>query len=264
MLTTVLIGAAMLHQDFAQLARKYEPSQKPKLLIVGFYHFDNPGRDLVKSELDDHRSPKRQAEIGTLVEQLAEFRPTKVAVEFPAGDERIQLRYKEWRNAKGDLSASETEQVGFRLADRFGHDRLFPIDHKLDLDFTTVMQRADSATLKEFQSTIADVQQFMAGMKQRPVVQNLRLLNSPEADRVSNGIYLRMAGIGTDADQPGAEVVATWWRRNLLWLGSLARAVDNPHDRVLVICGSGHASVLRSILRDSIDFELVDPMPYLK
>lgn len=263
MLTTLLVGAALMHQDFTQLLKKYVPVERPKLLIVGFYHFDNPGLDLVKTELDDHRSPKRQQEIAQLVRQLAKFNPTKVAVEFPVGDGRLQQRYDEWRKSKGELRPSETEQVGFRLADQLGHDRLFPIDHKLDLDFGPMMQRADTATMKEFQTTIADVQQFMAGLKDRSVMKNLQLLNSADADRVSNGIYLRMARIGTDVDQPGAQLAADWWKRNLLWLGSLARVADRPQDRVLVICGSGHASILRSILRDSIDFEVVDPLTYL-
>jgi hypothetical protein len=264
MLTTLLFGAALLQQDFAQLIGKYEPRQKPKLLIVGFYHFDNPGLDLAKADLDDHRSPKRQSEIEHLVGRLAGFKPTKVAVEYPVGDDRIQKRYEAWRTSGGELRASETEQVGFRLAKQSGHARVFPIDHKLDLDFGTFMQGADPDTLKAFQSTIADVQQFMGTFKERTVSENLRLMNSPTADRFTNGIYLRMARVGTDADQPGAELAADWWKRNLLWLGSLARVANNPEDRVILICGSGHASILRSILRDSIDFEVVDPMPFLQ
>lgn len=264
MLTTLLLGAALLQQDVAQFVKKYEPAQKPQLLIVGFYHFDNPGLDLVKADLDDHLSAKRQAEIKELVAQLAKFNPTKIAVEFPAGDGRIQTRYEAWRKSKGDLRASETEQVGFRLADQLDLDRLFPIDHKLDLDFGPLMQKADPATLKEMQAMMGEVQQFMSSMKDRSVVDNLRQLNSPEADRLSNGLYLRMTRIGTDTDQPGAELAASWWKRNLLWLGSLARAATNPRDRIIVICGGGHASLLRSILRDSIDFEVVDPLPYLQ
>lgn len=259
----MMLGAAFAAQDFDQIAAKLERADKPKLLIVGFYHFENPGLDLVKSDLDDHRSEKRQREIEQLTARLAEFAPTKIAVEHPSESNRMQEKYELWRDGKAQLSASETEQVGFRLAKQFGHDRLYPIDRKLDLDFEAFMKSADPDTMKEFQGMVGMIQSFMSTFKNRPVIDNLALLNSPAADRMGNGFYLRMMPSGTGADIPGAKVAADWYARNLYWIANLGR-IAKPKDRILVICGSGHASMIRSILRDSIDFEIVDPMPLLK
>lgn len=80
---------------------------------------------------------------------------------------------------------------------------------------------------------------------------------------MGNGFYLRMMPAGSGSEKPGAKVAADWYARNLYWIANLGR-VSKPKDRILVICGSGHASLLRSILRDSLDFEVGDPMPYLK
>jgi len=250
-------------QDFDQIAAKLERPNKPQLLIVGFYHFENPGLDLVKSELDDHTSPKRQREIQELNARLAGFRPTKIAIEHPATSDAAQSKYAKWKSSGGELTASETEQVGFRLAKELGHERVYPVDYKLDLDFEAVMKAADEATMKEFQTTVGMVQSFMATLKDRPVIDNLALLNSPSADRMGNGFYLRLLSVGSPSEHPGAKLAADWYARNLYWLANLAK-IAQPKDRILVICGSGHASLLRSILRDSIDFEVVDPLPYLK
>src|SRR5262252_9303741 len=60
----------------------YAQSQsKAQVMILGVYHFANPGLDYVKSDLDDHLSEKRQKQIAEVVESLAKFRPTKIAIE---------------------------------------------------------------------------------------------------------------------------------------------------------------------------------------
>ena len=56
--------------------------------MLGVYHMANPGRDIHNMRADDVLAPKRQAEIGQLVEVLKRFRPTKIAVERNVGDER--------------------------------------------------------------------------------------------------------------------------------------------------------------------------------
>lgn len=258
-----MLGTVFAMQDFDQIAAKLDRPNKPQLLIVGFYHFENPGLDVVKADLDDHTSAKRQQEIRQLNAQLARFKPTKIAIEHPATSGTAQARYAKWRAGDGDLSASETEQVGFRLAKEFGHERIYPVDYKLDLDFESVMKAADETTMNDFQSTVGMVQAFMSTLMDRPVSENLALLNSPSADRMGNGFYLRLLSVGSGQNHPGAKLAADWYARNLYWLANLAK-IAQPKDRILVICGSGHASLLRSILRDSIDFEVVDPVPYLK
>lgn len=263
MILGLMLGTLFAMQDFDQIATKVDRPNKPQLLIVGFYHFENPGLDVVKADLDDHTSAKRQQEILQLNAQLARFKPTKVAIEHPATSDKAQAKYDNWKSGSGQLSASETEQVGFRLAKELGHDRIYPVDYKLDLDFEAVMGAADEPAMKEFQSMIGMVQSFMSTLKDRPVRDNLALLNSPSADRMGNGFYLRMLSVGAGQNHPGAKLASDWYARNLYWLANLAK-IAQPKDRILVICGSGHASLLRSILRDSIDFEVVDPMPYLK
>jgi hypothetical protein len=47
-------------------------------------------------------------------------------------------------------------------------------------------------------------------------------------------------------------------------LANVTQIASSPDDRVLVLVGSGHASIMRSILRDSLDFEMVDTSAQLE
>ena len=63
-------------------------------MILGVYHFANPGLDYVKSDLDDHLSEKRQKQIAEVVELLAKFRPTKIAIEDVPESKATQTNYE--------------------------------------------------------------------------------------------------------------------------------------------------------------------------
>jgi hypothetical protein len=51
------------------------------VVVLGTFHFDNPGQDIANSQIDDVLAPKRQAEISDILSGLARFKPTKIAVE---------------------------------------------------------------------------------------------------------------------------------------------------------------------------------------
>jgi hypothetical protein len=66
------------------------------LMFLGAYHMANPGLDHFNLQSDDVLAPKRQAEIQDLVNRLAAFKPTKIAVEAPFGDSLTRARYQNY------------------------------------------------------------------------------------------------------------------------------------------------------------------------
>lgn len=239
------------------------PAKRAQILLVGCYHFSNPGLDVVKAPLDDHLSPKRQAEIEQLDAKLATFKPTKVLVEERFGNLDTTKRFLAWTRGERKLTVNETEQIGFRVARAAGLNDVVPIDHKLDMDFDGFLKKAPPAVLAKFQAAIGQAQKMMEGLSQHTVAENLRMFNSPEADHLSNGLYLSMLPPTKDGDYPGVELVDSWWKRNLFWAANIAAVSTSPNDRLLVVCGASHASLLRSLLRDSLEFEVVDTAQYL-
>src|ERR1044071_1408746 len=54
-----------------------------QVMLLGTYPFANPGKDVVKQDLDDGLQPRRQKEVEDLAQRLASWKPDKVAVEWP-------------------------------------------------------------------------------------------------------------------------------------------------------------------------------------
>src|SRR5205085_1162806 len=87
-----------------------------KMMILGTYHFNNPGLDSRNLEADDVLSARRQRELEDLANRLLRFAPTKVMVEAPYRDAGTIAAYRQYLLGTHKLSRNETEQIGFRVA----------------------------------------------------------------------------------------------------------------------------------------------------
>jgi hypothetical protein len=52
-----------------------------KVMPLGTVHLDNPGRDVNNPQVPDVLTPQKQRELDALRDSLAQFRPTKMAIE---------------------------------------------------------------------------------------------------------------------------------------------------------------------------------------
>ncbi len=123
----ILIAAAALVTPARAQGLPERPEPIAEVMVLGTYHFANPGRDKYNAHADDVTAPERQAEIAALVDRLAAFEPTAVAVEATE-DEGVQAAFEAWRAGEAELTANEVQQIGFRLAERAGLDGVAPID----------------------------------------------------------------------------------------------------------------------------------------
>ena len=96
------------------------------MLLVGTYHFSNPGADLSNVEAVDVTSPDRQAELQAVTDALARFRPDYVGVEWPASD--ADTAYDQYRAGTLPPSRNEVVQLGFRLAAQRKLERVHGLD----------------------------------------------------------------------------------------------------------------------------------------
>lgn len=247
-----------------------EPAARPAkvpVLVLGTYHFANPNLDYVKTDVDDHTSEKRQKEIQDVVDRLAKFKPTKIALEYPEGDDRLQRRYEAYLKGEHILTVNESEQIGFRLARQLGHARVYPVDHKLDMDFEAVMaaaqQSGDRKFLETFQNAMVMIQDMQKRQATQTVRENLAEMNDPKHIDLGRDLYLQLARVRTGDKYVGADVLSDWYQRNFRIYANLVRVIDSPEDRVLVMFGSGHSANLRELVASSPDLEVVEAGEYL-
>jgi hypothetical protein len=240
------------------------------VLLVGSYHMANPGLDRFNLKADDVLTPSRQAEVITLVQRLAAFRPTKVLIEQPWQDSAVATAYRAYR-AGGRLSANEYQQIGFRLAGQLGHASVFPIDVGATVAGNPV--EAFVGAHPEQGRLLADLDRFGRGaigvmaewLAHGTVGEMLAHLNEPDRLRQANQPYLRyFLPLVAGDDYAGADFVADWYRRNLRIMANIDRTATAPGDRLFVIYGQGHAALLRPMLEDSGRLCPVDPLPFLR
>ena len=79
-----------------------------KVLLIGTFHFDNPGLDVAKFRDADILSPKRQQEVEEVTSLLKIFAPDKIFIEaIPARQPQIDSSFTSYKAGKKELSASE-------------------------------------------------------------------------------------------------------------------------------------------------------------
>ena len=236
---------------------------RPPVMILGTYHMASPGRDIHNSEVDDVRSPRRQQEIAELVTVLKRFQPTRIAVEASVTSGRVRREYADYLAGKYTLTANEIDQIGYRLGKELGHKEVYAVDVDGDFPFYRVRNWAIANNRKAaFDSAQAAVgarvkaeSRFLAT---HSVLEYLRHLNADSSvARAVAEYYEGYMPFGEPWEYAGADLIASWFQRNLRIYHNVRALIESPTDRVLVIYGSGHLGWLQQIAAGDAGVSLV-------
>ena len=263
---TIVASLALALLSFSAAAA--EPQKPAEVLLVGTFHFDNPGLDYVKSEVPDVMSPARQKEIAKIVEGLRRFNPTKIVVEWPAERQaELDKRYADYRAGTFELTHSEIYQIAFRLAKVLGHERIYASDVKADMDMDAVLafaQQHDPGFMAAFGEFIGkDLARMKAIQKDAPIDETLRAMNDPAWQALGHSKYIQMGAVGGNGNYVGAEVLGVWYTRNMKIFSNIAR-LAKPGDRVFALYGESHVPVLLHFARNMPGMKVVEAGAFLK
>ncbi len=290
------------------LGCKQEPKKQADLtetqegipaLLLGMYHFNNPGQDTYNMEVDDYFSDSRQKEIAEVVDLLAKYQPTKIFVEFlPQHQPKLDSLLRLYRNDKITLKeieggTNEVYQIGFRLAKKSGEAEVVAVDHPGQWLGPYADFLADTLELEAYQKNqlhqAAQVQKKQELFNSQTVIENLLYLNDWKQIMDTHGYYNNVAiavkdtadivfsyqekeqeidGLpylmrSFDFNNVGVELVAEWYKRNLFIYRNILENTE-PNDRVLILFGQGHIRYLHQMLADNPEFQLTDVEDYLK
>jgi hypothetical protein len=244
-----------------------EPKQ---VLLLATYHFQGSTSDSFSTKADNVLSDKRQDELALLLDQIARFEPTKVVVERPRTSQvATNAAYERFLKEDSGLGGSEVHQVGFRLAQLMGHARIYAVDESNDWFMDRVTTFAKENGQGELIEQLAATGQAVTTRESEfysthTLLENFVHVNQPELLLENHRIYVDvLARIGKGDNHVGAELVADWYKRNIKIFANVTRIAE-PGDRVLVLYGQGHVSILTQLFRDATDFEQIDPMRYLE
>lgn len=241
------------------------PPPETQVMIIGTFHMSNPGRDMHDVQVPDVLAPQYQAQLQSIGDALARFKPTQIAVEWPAYLTRE--RYALYLADKLPPSHNEVVQLGFRLARQVGLETVHGIDVDGDFPFEPVQKYAaghgEQPLLDQADATVeAEVQTDTDELKTHGIAPVLRHLSDPAQARRDNDFYSEMLRVGGGTNQPGAELLTAWHRRNFLICANLVQ-LAKPGDRIVVIYGSGHAFLLRQCVSEMPGYRLIEANDYL-
>lgn len=232
-----------------------------EIAIVGTFHF--PDRF-------DIFSGKTQREIEVFVGELAKWQPDTVAIELPVREqEKIDVFYQNFSagdtispHSYGKLTTygheselttcNEAVQVGFRLAKKLGHPRIYAIDEDMELS-DELAAIAGDAVEKPF----AELMQYLEDTyedSEKTVLALWRIHNDARYLALDHAMYLSMNAVNKGAYE-GARLAAQWYERNLKIFSNLQNLCMDKK-RVLVLIGSSHAPLLKEFVRGCPGMEL--------
>ncbi|MHA7844611.1 MAG: DUF5694 domain-containing protein [Winogradskyella sp.] len=260
----LLINISLTYSQSATIKQ-----DKPTIAILGSFHFAGSS-DLIALKVDDLKSEKRQKEISDLIDALAKFKPTKVILEYPYKNNKLDSLYQQYIKAEHSLSINERQQIGFRLANKMNHNNIYPADHQMDLPFNELMSfLQESGQMQEFQKLLDFMKtEVLTSMQNTYDKSSLKeyfvWLNSDRLDKMNKNLYLQsINNIGSLNNFIGTDVVTKWWERNFRIMRNIDEIAE-PNDRILILFGQGHTALLKDFYKDRDDVIYADILNYLK
>jgi protein-L-isoaspartate O-methyltransferase len=242
-------------------------------MVLGTYHMDNPGQDLVNVRAADVLTPQRQAELAAVAEALAKFKPTVVVVErVTAAPGYVDENYARFKDADLTAQRDERVQIGYRVARAAGLGTVHGIDEQPSsgepdyFPFDKVQASAhargqDAALAALLQQAGSMVAKFGESQEKSSVAELLRAANDERA-LADPSLYYALLDLDSGEDQPGAELLGYWYMRNAKIVAKLCD-IARPGDRVLVLFGAGHKHWIEQIARGTPGMRVVDAAQFL-
>lgn len=220
-----------------------------EIILVGTYHF----------EQDEELIANKEKEVIELVDYLAHYKPTKVAVEWEASkDKDLNIEYKK---SDRDFLIDEIQQIGFRLAKKLNHEKVYAVN------WSGKITKED---MEELNASIQDsYPELLNKMKvisenapvisiNTPLVNSFRKLNDNEAIKELERIYLSFVTV-TDSKEKmiGFDFLNKWLERELMIFKNIVETTKS-NDRTLLIIGSDHLWMLRKLFEGN-GWKVINP-----
>lgn len=248
-----------------------EPAEPmAQVMLVGTFHFSNPGQDAVKIRSLDVTTAESQRYLEALARRIAtSFRPTRVLLEYsPSSQARIERQFQDFRRGQFELPVNEIYQLGFRVASYSGLEQVKTFDHQ-DIEWQAdrmleYAERKDPDAVADFNRRIGEMTAKSQLQQESMTLQQLlELQNDPREWAANKALYIDTNAIGARDGYAGADASASWWHRNFRMYANI-QAEAQPGERVLVIGGSGHIAIIADFLQWDSQRKPADVRPLLR
>ena len=252
---------------------------KINVILIGTYHFNNPGHDAAKVKEKNILEESNQNDLKQIVKTLkSSYKPDKVFVESPF-EERKELDksydlYKQGKayykadtikkaSEKRMLDENEIYQLGFRLAKESGNEKIYSIDYPMEMNGGALESKLSlnpALSMSEFKTSIQQLAETTnACLAESTLQKTFKCLNSDKKYLQNKGFYISFFNrINKDKDFYGTQLVTDWYKRNLIMFSHIQNQVEKGDKNIVVIVGIGHAAMMYDFFKNDTRFNIID------
>ncbi len=258
-----------------------QTQRKTKIILIGTFHFNNPGRDVRKEPDFDILSEQSQMELGTITSKISSLHPSQFFVEWPYKeqpelDSLYQLYlagnyFKSLDTQKGNYrfySQNEIFQLAFFTAKKSGIGRIRGIDYndaQFPYDSLLISMKLAGQTdlLEENENYDTPVPQKQ--LSKQGLIQKILGQNTAASRRKNSGWYIQVANrAGDSTNFVGAYLASEWFRRNLYMYAQLQKHTNARDRYVVLLLGAGHVAMMKKFIEEDNRFEILELKDVLK
>jgi hypothetical protein len=260
-----------------------KPAGKPQVYLLGTFHFAGEKIDSNRTEFKWRYivdEPRRKKEIEVVRKNLIKIKPTIICVEVhPKWQSELDSVYSAYCTGK-DISSSgydgEIVLLAFEVGKRLGLKRIVAIDaqpmaalrdEKIYSEYEKYAPKEDKDSVFNYWNNIYNEKlHFSDSLRHRyTTIDFLRFINQEDYNKKTLGRWLIFTRFGTNTYPIGADQFITkYYNRNIRIYSNIQRSISNNYDRVLVIYGNTHMSVLRNLFESSPLYILVPIDKFLR
>ena len=257
-----------------------QTQKKKQILLIGTFHFNNPGADAVKLDDFDVTTVAAQQELEKIASQIKKFNPNQIFVEWEYNDQQkldslYQLyqhnQYSNYVNQKYkntgayDLYAkNEIFQLAFRAAKKSGIKQVKGIDYPLPMPFDTVMNAIKEAKqdniMSEISSYISTLERESNLNRKTMGLTSLLLdLNTESSRKRNSSFYLKALNRAGKIDNfAGVFSVSEWYKRNLYMYSLVQKQIEAADQRAVILLGAGHVAIIKNLIEEEGVYEVIE------
>lgn len=246
-----------------------------EVLLIGTFHYNNPGADVVKTKTFDILKEEAQQELEFLSAKIKEFNPSKIFVEWNY-EEQVELDalYKLYQNdqyfEQDSLSAfyekNEIFQLAFRAAKKNNLERVYGIDYLgTEFPFDSVMTVIAQNEQTKLQSRINEIiETFTSGFDDKIVAGTSLIdltyyLNSSELRQMTNEFHSEIPlSVGRESNFIGPFLTSEWYKRNIYMWSLVQKYTDENDQRIMVLVGASHAAVMEQMINQRKKWKVME------
>jgi hypothetical protein len=256
----------------------YAQSNKKEILLIGTFHFNNPGADIAQVNTFDVMNKKIQNELEVIANKISAYKPDKIFVEWEYNKQgkldslynlyvnNNYFKFIEERYPNNKFyRQNETFQLAFRAANKCKQLKVYGIDYRqTSFPFDSLINAIDKANQsslrKEIDATLkAYEEKENQDRSKLSLIQLLLNLNKQESRNFDIGSYITLFNRAGGKDNfVGAYLVSEWYRRNLYMYALIQKITESKDKRVMVILGASHIAMLKEFIKVDRNFKVVE------